>query len=139
MDITGQCFCGAIHYEASVDPGRIGICHCRDCQIFSGSAFRTAAVVARGDLRFTRGTPRTFEKTSERGTVRDMAFCGVCGTHLCSLPPGDEDGFVSLRIASSHQFDRLRPVIEIFCDARVAWLAPLEGTFQAPKMPGELA
>ena len=44
MDITGQCFCGAIQYEATVNEQMVGICHCRDCQIFSGSAFRTLCV-----------------------------------------------------------------------------------------------
>jgi hypothetical protein len=40
MKILGGCFCGAVQYEADIDKNRIGVCHCRDCQKFSGSAFR---------------------------------------------------------------------------------------------------
>ena len=40
MKIEGQCHCGAIAYEAEVEPGSMTVCHCNDCQIHSGSAFR---------------------------------------------------------------------------------------------------
>ena len=37
MHITGACHYGAISYEAEIDPATVGLCHCTDCQIFSGS------------------------------------------------------------------------------------------------------
>ena len=49
MKIDGGCHCGAIAYEATIDPSRIGICHCIDCQILSGTAFRTAVRVPAAD------------------------------------------------------------------------------------------
>jgi hypothetical protein len=39
MKIDGGCHCGAIAYEAEVDPDRVGICHCTDCQQLTGTAF----------------------------------------------------------------------------------------------------
>ncbi|MEJ0023213.1 MAG: GFA family protein, partial [Alphaproteobacteria bacterium] len=27
-------------YEAEIDPAMVGICHCTDCQMMSGSAYR---------------------------------------------------------------------------------------------------
>ncbi len=41
MKIDGRCHCGEITFEADVDPTALGICHCTDCQMLSGSAFRT--------------------------------------------------------------------------------------------------
>ena len=32
MKIDGGCHCGAITYEAEVDPEKTSICHCTDCQ-----------------------------------------------------------------------------------------------------------
>ncbi|MDQ3188264.1 MAG: GFA family protein, partial [Pseudomonadota bacterium] len=32
MKIQGACHCGDISYEAVVDPARVSICHCADCQ-----------------------------------------------------------------------------------------------------------
>lgn len=137
MKITGQCFCGSVAYEATIDEQRVGICHCRDCQIFSGSAFRMSCVVEPAGFRFTSGTPRHFSKVADSGKARRMAFCERCGTHLCSMPedPAEADGYVSIRLSTSNEFHRLRPVVEIFCDSRVPWLTALDGARQFPRMP----
>jgi hypothetical protein len=39
MKIDGRCHCGYITYEAEIDPEKVMICHCADCQTLSGSAF----------------------------------------------------------------------------------------------------
>jgi glutathione-dependent formaldehyde-activating enzyme len=41
--ITGGCLCGKIRYSADAEPAFVGLCHCHDCQKFTGSAF--AAVI----------------------------------------------------------------------------------------------
>ena len=137
MEISGACFCGSIQYEASIDAGRIGMCHCRDCQIFSGSAFRMSGIVDPESFKFTKGHPKQFEKLAGSGKKRSMAFCGECGTHLCSLPDetGADAGFVSIRLATSDQFSQLTPKFEIFCDSRVDWLSDVDGATQIARMP----
>ena len=45
MNVDGACHCGKLAYEAEIDPERIGVCHCVDCQLLSGTAFRIAARV----------------------------------------------------------------------------------------------
>ena len=109
MKITGGCFCGEITYAGEIEETRIGICHCRDCQIFSGSAYRLATGMEPGALEFLTGTPTYFDKTAESGKVRRMAFCGTCGTHLCSLPadPSEKGAFISMRIATADQFSEM--------------------------------
>ena len=37
--ITGGCLCGAVRYTADADPSSVTVCHCLDCQKFTGSAF----------------------------------------------------------------------------------------------------
>lgn len=130
METTGACFCGDIAYRAEIDTGRIGVCHCRDCQILGGSAFRMAAVVAPGSFAITRGEPSAFEKTAASGRVRRFLFCGGCGSHIASVPPDPDapGAFVSLRIATSKDFGSLAPAYELWCGSRVSWMPPLEGT-----------
>ena len=136
MKLTGGCFCKSLEYEAVVEPGRIGVCHCRDCQIFSGSAFRTVGVVLPADFKFTQGTPTCFDKTGDSGSIRRMAFCGVCGTHICALP-GEESSapFISLRVSTANQFDQLVPVMEAYCVSKVPWLSPITGAQQFDRLP----
>ena len=130
MKTAGRCFCGAIEYTAEIDAERLAICHCRDCQIFSGSAFRTAAAVDPAKFRITKGTPRAFDKTADSGNVRRMLFCGDCGTHICSQPsdPSAEGAFVSLRWSTSEDYAKLAPRAEIFCESKRAWMPALADT-----------
>ena len=126
MHVDGACFCGAIRFEAEVDPGRVGICHCTDCQTFASSAFRTSAFVPGSDLRVLEGTPAVFDKTSERGTPRALAFCGRCGTHLWGTPGGDgPPPFYSVRVGALAQRAELPPVVQLWCRSSLPWLADL--------------
>jgi hypothetical protein len=42
MKIEGACHCGYITYVAEIDPDKVGMCHCTDCQTLTGTAFRTS-------------------------------------------------------------------------------------------------
>ncbi len=137
MEINGGCFCGALRYEAVVNPQLLGICHCRDCQLFSGSAFRTAGPVPPADFRFTHGKPKLFRKVADSGNIRDAAFCDICGSHICTLPedPEADGAFVSLRWATADQSDQIKPSVELFCDSRASWLNEVENAMRFPRMP----
>jgi hypothetical protein len=130
MNISGSCFCGLVEYEAELAEAGVGICHCRDCQIFSGSAFRTSGITPQHNFRITKGSPQYFSKVADSGAVRRMVFCGECGTHLCSLPAEEKGGFASIRVASSREFYQMKPVTEIFCASRVPWFSGLEDTVE---------
>lgn len=137
MNISGGCFCGSLRYEATINQKLVGVCHCRDCQIFSGSAFRTSSVVPPADFKFTHGQPKLFKKVADTGNARDAAFCGTCGSHICTFPEelDAEGAFISLRWATSDQFDQVAPVFEVFCDSKVSWLGSIEDAMQFPRMP----
>ena len=56
-NLIGGCLCGSVRYVASGDPAFTGICHCRNCQRYTGSAFEpvlgfpSAAVSIQGELK----------------------------------------------------------------------------------------
>lgn len=83
MKVHGECHCGAITYEAEIDPGLAVICHCTDCQIFSGSPFR-ATVPAPAESFNLNGAPRLYVKVAESGRKRAQAFCSTCGSSIYS-------------------------------------------------------
>ena len=45
--LTGGCLCGAVRYTTTADPLMTFVCHCRDCQRFTGSAFGALVVLPR--------------------------------------------------------------------------------------------
>jgi len=63
MKVDGHCHCGFITYEAEIDPEKVLICHCTDCQHLSGSAFRTVVRVAGDTFKIIAGEPTIYVKT----------------------------------------------------------------------------
>src|SRR6266403_277180 len=75
MKIDGACHCGYIRVEGEADPEKTTVCHCTDCQVSTGSAFRVNVPVPGATFRIT-GQPATYLKTTaESGNPRLQAFC----------------------------------------------------------------
>ncbi|MEM7407467.1 MAG: GFA family protein [Pseudomonadota bacterium] len=125
MKVDGGCHCGELVYEAEIDPAKVGVCHCIDCQILSGTAFRTAVHVPIEDFKLLRGSPRTYTKTGGSGRPRIMVFCGNCGTQLYGTGLGDDAGRISLRVGTCNQRASLKPVRQIWRRSAVDWLNDL--------------
>src|SRR5690606_36972007 len=86
MKIDGACHCGRVRYEAEIDPAKVVVCHCTDCQTLSGSAFRTVVPAREGTFRLLSGALKIYVKTAESGNRREQAFCPECGTPIHAGP-----------------------------------------------------
>ena len=126
MDVNGACHCGDIAFEARIDPRWVGICHCTDCQIFSGSAFRTSVLVPGDEFRLTRGTPANYEKTAQSGALRNLAFCKRCGTHLYGMSTGPGGSRYSVRVGVLAQRAEIAPAVQVWCQSELSWLPELQ-------------
>jgi len=86
--ITGGCLCGAIRYEIAGSDVDSGICHCKMCQKFTGSAFTIWACYPKEAVRFTRGEPKYYKHESTEPTyyqsspIGERGFCPNCGSGL---------------------------------------------------------
>jgi hypothetical protein len=67
MKVDGCCHCGRITFEAEVDPDKVLICHCTDCQTLSGGAFRTVVRVPANAFRLLSGKPKVYVKQADSG------------------------------------------------------------------------
>jgi hypothetical protein len=119
VKIEGSCHCGKIAYEADADPETVGICHCTDCQTFSGAPYR-ASVHVGADSFAMRGTPTIYVKTAESGTKRAQAFCGTCGTPIYASAPENPEIY-SLRLGAVKQRAQLPPKRQIWCGSAMPW------------------
>ena len=119
MKVEGACHCGQISFEAEIDPDRVRICHCTDCQTLSGSPYR-ASVPADAATFTLRGTPKTYVKTADSGTRRVHAFCPECGSPVYSAAISDPP-FYSLRVGALAQRDQLPPRRQIWCQSALPW------------------
>ena len=125
MKIDGGCHCGYISYEAEIDPEKVVICHCTDCQTLSGSAFRTIALTHENAFRLLSGEPKIYVKTGESGTKRVQSFCPECGTPIYSSTIADGPKVYGVRVGTSRQRDQLVPKTQLWCRSSQRWLADL--------------
>jgi hypothetical protein len=124
VKIDGCCHCGFISYEAEIDPGKVEICHCVDCQVLSGSAFRTLAPVEKNTFRIRSGQPKAYVKTAASGNKRAQMFCPECGTPIfSSAADGGQPLYV--RVATVRQHNQLPPKTQYWVRSVQAWLADL--------------
>ncbi len=82
MEVTGKCHCGQIRYRAKIDPEKISLCHCTDCQVMGGSAYRVSAHIPLKDFELLSGKVKIYVKAADSGAKRVQAFCPECGTPL---------------------------------------------------------
>lgn len=134
MRITGGCHCGAIRYEAEVDPAGVAICHCTDCQTMSGSAFRSNVPARKESFKLT-GTPKVYVKTAESGNKRAQAFCPECGTHVYATSVENQQVF-GIRVGTCDQRAELRPTRQIWCQSAQPWAMNIESLARFPRQPG---
>jgi hypothetical protein len=130
MIVHGSCHCGAVAYEAEVDPARAVICHCLDCQTLSGAAFRASVPARVEDFRLLRGAPKTYVKTAESGNRRVQAFCGDCGSPLYAADAEAAKTY-NLRIGVMAERAHLPPQREIWCESALPWT---QGLLALPKI-----
>lgn len=127
MRIDGACHCGRIAYEAEIQPDAVMVCHCTDCQVLSGSAFRTVALTVPGGFRLLSGEPRVYVKVAESGRRRQQAFCGDCGSPLYATSEDSGPKVYSVRLGTARQRAELRPRQQIWHRSALPWLADLPG------------
>ncbi|SRR5712691_2153795 len=135
MKIDGGCHCGHITYEAEVDPEKVTICHCADCQTLSGSAFRAVAFTRQGTFKLRSGKLKIYVKTSEGGTKRPQAFCPECGTPIYSTAVGDGPKVHAIRVGTVRQRDQLVPRVQLWFRSAQHWVTDLDSIRKIEKQP----
>lgn len=136
MQIDGECLCGHIRYEATIDPSAVRICHCTQCQVHSSSAFRFGVLVHRDQFRLLKGQLKTYIKTAESGVQRAMLFCPECGTSIYGASVTEESVNYSLRLGTARQRDVLKPAIQMWARSELPWVSCLT---EIPRTPTSIA
>lgn len=121
LTVHGRCHCGQITFEAEVDPQAGIICHCTDCQMLTGAAFRTNIQAEAQNFRLLSGTPKTYVKIAESGNRRLHCFCADCGTPVYACSPENATRF-SLRIGTLAERHQLGMARQIWRRSALGWV-----------------
>jgi hypothetical protein len=134
MQIDGRCHCGGVSFTAQIDPARVMVCHCADCQVLSGAPFRAVAI-APYDTLVLRGQTKSYVKVADSGNRRAQVFCPECGTPLFATAPENPTSVV-IRLGCVAQRAALVPAAQIWQHSALPWLDELR---HVPGSPAQQA
>ena len=120
-DWTGGCLCGAVRYRLAGAPFDAGWCHCRTCQLNSGSPAMAFASVPEGDYVIEQGEAATV-KSSDFG---HRGFCRQCGTPLY-MRVDHQPETVDFSLATLDDPNSVTPGFHIFYASRIPWAEPAD-------------
>jgi hypothetical protein len=117
----GGCACGAVRYEAIGDPVRISVCHCKRCQLRTGSAFGVGCYFPERNLKVLQGALKSFQRTSEAGRWVRTRFCETCGSTVL----WEAEAFPMIVAVAGGSFDDtdwFEPKLHVWASAAQKWI-----------------
>jgi hypothetical protein len=117
----GGCQCGAVRYRIEGEPLVLAVCHCKECQRQSGSAFGMSLMVRREQFALLRGELRVFTRSSDSGHPVVCSFCPDCGTRIVHEPTR-YDGRLNVRAGTLDDTTWLRPSLQSWTSSKQPWL-----------------
>ena len=120
-DLVGGCQCGALRYRISGEPITVYVCHCKDCQKQSASAFGMSLWTDSTNFQLTRGDLSFYQTHGDSGAVKKCAFCQQCGTRIyhTSAQPG---AVLSVKAGGLDDTSLLRPIAHLWTCRAQPWV-----------------
>lgn len=117
--MQGQCLCGAVRFASTQAPVLELVCHCRDCQRATGSAFAPVAFFPEPALHIT-GEVKYYESVGGSGKRIWRGFCPHCGSQLFGRAE-KAPGMLSIRAGALDEPNQFRPKLNIYAADAPDW------------------
>ncbi len=131
--LTGRCQCGGAAYAVSAEPLAVYVCHCRECQKQSASAFGISVAVPKTAFRLERGDVGTWTRPTGSGRTLRCNFCRACGTRLWHEGPDRDE--LSVKGGSLDRPPDLTSAIHIWTSRKLPGVLIPEGAARFPEEP----
>ncbi len=131
---TGGCQCGGVRYESAGEAFALYVCHCRECQKQSTSAFGMSLAVPRAGLRVTRGVVKFWSRPADSGRRIRCAFCPNCGSRLWHEPESEQE-MVSIKAGSLDEPLDASAAIHVWTSRKLPGVIVPKGAKQFPMEP----
>jgi hypothetical protein len=131
---TGGCQCGRVRYRVTGQPIAVSVCHCKECQRQSGSAFGMSMIVEAEHFHVETGTLKEFERSSESGRSVRCAFCPECGTRIYHVPSYIEN-VINVKPGTLDDTSGLQPTRQIWVQSAQKWVPLRDDITTSPKQP----
>jgi len=129
-NISGNCLCGEVSFSCSNTFKAFHLCHCKQCQKTSGSAYAANLFTEPDNITWTSGK-QFIKRYDMPNRSISKAFCTECG---CGLPYLSGTGAALIVPAGCLDgVPNIDPQDNIFCAEKVTWF---EQTITAPEFKG---
>ena len=133
-DLTGGCLCGRVRYTLTGDPAFSGLCHCRNCQRYTGSSFEAVAAYPASAVS-VQGELKTYTDTGDSGKSVFRRFCPNCGSGVLAEAEVMQ-GIIMVLVGTLDDPSAFQPAMEIFCDSAQPWFHGSGERKRFAAMPG---
>ncbi len=107
----GGCLCGGVRFQTTGEPARVAVCHCRYCQLRTGSAFGITVVFPTRFITIHSGSFDTYAYKTENDTNLAIKRCKECGTSV--FWELDADRFHGMTATAGGTYDPPMPWTEV--------------------------
>ena len=120
--MDGGCACGRVRYRMESLPLFVHCCHCRRCQLETGSSYALNALIESDRVILLEGEPEKTQTPSNSGKGQDIWRCPTCRVALWSNYAGFGSKVNFIRVGTLDEADRLAPDIHIFTSSKQPWV-----------------
>jgi hypothetical protein len=133
--LDGRCLCGAVSYSCDAEPAFTAICHCRDCQRQTGTAFSIIVGVPASSFKLDGELSSYSTVGDDHGQETERSFCPSCGSPVVSssvaLP-----GVAIIKAGTLDDTSWLEPQLEVWGRSAQPWVGQAEGRPRLQRGPG---
>ena len=127
-NITGGCLCGRVRYTVTGAPAFSGLCHCRNCQRYTGSAFEALIAFPAASVSL-QGELKTYDDTGDSG--QPVPNCGSGVVNEVDVLPG-----VTIVLAGTLDDPAaFKPTMDVYWSSAQPWVRTSGERARFPKMP----
>src|SRR5262249_48013891 len=121
----GGCQCRAVRYVLRALPLTLYACHCKECQLQSGSAFGLSMQVPASSVEM-KGPTRIAKRADPLSPPVAGIFCPNCGTRLMHQIEGRDT--INIKAGTLDNTQWIVPVGHLWTRSAQAGFIPLPGT-----------
>ena len=125
MSISGECFCGSVHYQIDGNLRDARSCHCSRCRKAFSSQASAYALVNPEEFNWLKGKELLTTYTGEHGF--GIQFCSKCGSTLCGIFNGKIHG---VTLGCINEDPKIEIGRHIYVGSKASWEVIPEGVPQ---------
>ena len=121
--LEGGCICGRVRYRVS-EAQVVLMCHCRNCQQRTGSAYSLAMLTLRKDFALTSGDTLSRDLPGGSGALHRQHVCPECLTRTHTEMMAYPD-IINVRPGTLDDAAAVKPIAQIWTSLAQPWaIAP---------------